>query len=252
MKKIIVFIFFILLLVINSTPNAFSKNSSHTILTAQQILKEKGYDPGKPDGIFGGMTRSALKKYQNDSNVSVTGELDKDTLRTLGINVNNDAEVSLYSLPEEWNELPVACKRGGGKTTDKVPYLVWYKNGTGHPCTVNNFSLFFNNKKGKVKWFKGKKENQAGLIYQGDESSAKFLFTKEETVNGTVPIDLSGSEPLQDAIHNTPADILKTISVIELTDVYLGSSEEIKTNATRGVLPAMLVNIIQNTCNGPQ
>ena len=47
--------------------------------TAQTALMYLGIDPGGIDGIHGGLTRSALMRFQEQSGLSETGELDKET-----------------------------------------------------------------------------------------------------------------------------------------------------------------------------
>jgi hypothetical protein len=53
------------------------------ILKAQQQLQTLGYQLGTPDGTIGPRTVSALKKFQSDHSLSVTGKLDQKTLDTL-------------------------------------------------------------------------------------------------------------------------------------------------------------------------
>ena len=50
---------------------------------AQEILNIKGYECGKPDGIMGQRTRKALKDYQKDHNLCVTGNLTVETAMSL-------------------------------------------------------------------------------------------------------------------------------------------------------------------------
>ena len=44
---------------------------------AQEVLLEKGYDPGVADGLMGRKTRSAIMEFQQDKDLIVTGELDR-------------------------------------------------------------------------------------------------------------------------------------------------------------------------------
>lgn len=50
---------------------------------AQQTLWDRGYYPGPIDGIVGSQTRTAIRHYQRDENLPVTGWLDADTARRL-------------------------------------------------------------------------------------------------------------------------------------------------------------------------
>ena len=53
----------------------------------QKKLKELGYDPGSPDGIWGRNTTSALKSFQRDNGLPVTGKLDGHTRAKLMIKI---------------------------------------------------------------------------------------------------------------------------------------------------------------------
>lgn len=53
------------------------------VLEVQQILISKSYDPGPVDGVMGNKTSSALKDFQSDQNLSVTGEIDESTYASL-------------------------------------------------------------------------------------------------------------------------------------------------------------------------
>jgi photosystem II stability/assembly factor-like uncharacterized protein len=55
------------------------------ILRAQQALNAAGYHLGEPDGKPGPSTTAALKKFQADRHLPVTGRLDAITLGALGI-----------------------------------------------------------------------------------------------------------------------------------------------------------------------
>ena len=52
----------------------------------QRKLSELGFDPGAVDGVFGGRTKTAISKYQQSSQIPVTGAIDQETLSKLGIN----------------------------------------------------------------------------------------------------------------------------------------------------------------------
>jgi len=55
------------------------------VYQAQKALKVRGYDPGKPDGLWGKSTESAIKHFQVDNDLPVTGKLDEQTKAKLGI-----------------------------------------------------------------------------------------------------------------------------------------------------------------------
>ncbi len=56
-----------------------------TILEAQQALSGLGYNLGEPDGKAGAATTSAIKRFQTDRHLPVTGKLDVITLAALGV-----------------------------------------------------------------------------------------------------------------------------------------------------------------------
>jgi photosystem II stability/assembly factor-like uncharacterized protein len=52
---------------------------------AQQALNTAGYKVGVPDGLAGKQTIAALRKYQADHDLPVTGKIDDITLKSLGL-----------------------------------------------------------------------------------------------------------------------------------------------------------------------
>jgi hypothetical protein len=59
------------------------QGGSAALRQAQQRLNEKGYDAGTPDGGMGPRTASALRAFQTDSGLPVTGKLDAATSEAL-------------------------------------------------------------------------------------------------------------------------------------------------------------------------
>jgi photosystem II stability/assembly factor-like uncharacterized protein len=73
-----------------AAPTPASKRRSVTtpddsMLRAQEALLAAGYHLGEPDGKVGPATAAALKKFQGDRHLPVTGKLDAITLAALGI-----------------------------------------------------------------------------------------------------------------------------------------------------------------------
>lgn len=67
--------------------NTFSKNGC-----AQLSLRDLGYDPKGVDGIIGKNTIKAIKDFQNDYGLDLSGKLDKETMAYLlgdGFLINN-------------------------------------------------------------------------------------------------------------------------------------------------------------------
>jgi peptidoglycan hydrolase-like protein with peptidoglycan-binding domain len=59
--------------------------NDNDVKEVQQSLRDKGYSPGPIDGILGSRTRGALRQYQKDENLPVTGRLDGETAGKLGV-----------------------------------------------------------------------------------------------------------------------------------------------------------------------
>ena len=62
---------------------AASPQGSGDLQWAQQVLKEKGFDPGHPNGEMTSKTRAALSAYQRSVGLPATGELDEATTSRL-------------------------------------------------------------------------------------------------------------------------------------------------------------------------
>jgi hypothetical protein len=67
---------------------------SDTVRAEQQALKDKGFDPGPIDGVDGPRTRSALKDYQKQQNLTADGVAGPKTLASLGVNQGAGGEMS--------------------------------------------------------------------------------------------------------------------------------------------------------------
>ena len=81
---------------------------AETITQAQEALKAAGYHLGEPDGKPGPATTAAIKKFQGDRHLPVTGKLDSITLAALGVGKSSDpsaAERSDLILADAVNTL---------------------------------------------------------------------------------------------------------------------------------------------------
>lgn len=63
--------------------------ADETVRAVQTQLTQAGYYAGPVDGIFGPATRDAVAKYQNATQLNVTGSLSAETLRSLGLSQAN-------------------------------------------------------------------------------------------------------------------------------------------------------------------
>jgi peptidoglycan hydrolase-like protein with peptidoglycan-binding domain len=68
-----------------------SAQTATDVQRAQQALKQAGHDPGPVDGVMGAQTSAALKAYQKEQGLSVTGQFDAETAAKLGEGSNAPA-----------------------------------------------------------------------------------------------------------------------------------------------------------------
>ena len=112
------------------------KLSDDSVRRAQQALERAGYEIGTPDGQMGPRTVAAIKRFQTDRYLSVTGQLDETTLAALGVTSANGgsvlAHVAALTDPvnamasfagKSGNELLAATNSGLFRTSD--PALGW-------------------------------------------------------------------------------------------------------------------------------
>jgi membrane-bound lytic murein transglycosylase B len=59
--------------------------SRDNIISLQKALQQRGYEPGKPDGIMGPATRSAIRQFQTANNLVADGYPGEPVLAALGI-----------------------------------------------------------------------------------------------------------------------------------------------------------------------
>jgi peptidoglycan hydrolase-like protein with peptidoglycan-binding domain len=59
--------------------------SPEVVKQAQQKLAQKGYEVGAADGQLGPRTQEGVKKFQEQQNLTATGQLDRQTLAALGV-----------------------------------------------------------------------------------------------------------------------------------------------------------------------
>lgn len=62
-------------------------SEERTILIVQRKLKTLGLYHGTVDGLLGSKTNAAIRRYQVKKHLTITGELNEQTLRSLKITV---------------------------------------------------------------------------------------------------------------------------------------------------------------------
>ncbi len=65
-------------------------------LGIQRELDKRGYAPGPIDGIFGPRTQKALREFQANNRLAVTGTPTEETLDKLSIDTNRPDEEHIY------------------------------------------------------------------------------------------------------------------------------------------------------------
>ena len=80
-----------------SPTNRLMANVANTRIV-QAKLAELGYFSGDIDGKYDSRTVLAIKNYQTDNNLQVTGTLDQATTTALGVTDNTQANTDLYLL----------------------------------------------------------------------------------------------------------------------------------------------------------
>ncbi|HEX8489638.1 MAG TPA: YCF48-related protein [Chthoniobacterales bacterium] len=88
----------------SSTPRAQAASAAATrsndmTRRAQEALIAAGYDVGTPDGAAGTKTVTAIRKFQTDKGIPVSGKLDDATLTALGLGGGVQATTEAGKLP---------------------------------------------------------------------------------------------------------------------------------------------------------
>jgi peptidoglycan hydrolase-like protein with peptidoglycan-binding domain len=71
---------------VNSCPIAFLRQgvSGAAVIYLQQILRQRGFNPGAIDGSFGARTHTAVYRFQFSQDLPLTGGVDVETWQALG------------------------------------------------------------------------------------------------------------------------------------------------------------------------
>jgi peptidoglycan hydrolase-like protein with peptidoglycan-binding domain len=68
--------------------------SKSDIMKSEEALQAKGLNPGKVDGVADNETRAAVREFQKQNNLTVTGSMDDRTARLLGITLKQRSKQS--------------------------------------------------------------------------------------------------------------------------------------------------------------
>ncbi|MCP3677771.1 MAG: peptidoglycan-binding protein [Deltaproteobacteria bacterium] len=130
-----------------------------TIQETQKRLANRGLNPGPIDGLWGGRTERALKRFQKDSGLPATGRLDRATRKKLGLK-GSVIELLFYYSPD--------CTHGSWQS----PTITAFQKK--HPEVI-------------VTWRKGKelKRDERRLI-EGTEGNPVMAFHEGESIMSIV------------------------------------------------------------------
>jgi hypothetical protein len=97
---------------------------SANIKEMQQKLIDLGYQPGPVDGISGNKTINALKKFQQDYGLPVTGKADKETMNKLFQRTGSAKDTyHTPSTPKTTNSTPQAKSFKNSQNVESIPSL---------------------------------------------------------------------------------------------------------------------------------
>lgn len=192
-----------------------AESEDHDVYQVQKKLKELGYDPGSADGIWGKKTTSAVKSFQRNNGLPVTGQLDEQT-RTKLLNNKLPSQVSFINAIKKDDIITVKALIAAGadvNAKDKIgetPLHIAAVRGYQEITTLLIAQGANVNAKDEhgltplhaAAW-SGHKETVALLISNGSEINAKG----EDGVTPLHVSALSGSHKTMAFIINNGADI---------------------------------------------
>lgn len=88
------------------------------VKSAQEALKQKGFDPGAADGVMGPKTRAALKDFQKQEKLNETGRLDAETMSKLGVQAKADGAGTSPAASPQTESGPTSGPKAGGEPSD--------------------------------------------------------------------------------------------------------------------------------------
>jgi len=96
-------------------PQSSTQVSTDTVRRAQEALDRAGYEIGTADGQLGSRTVAAIKRFQTDHFLTVSGRLDAPTLSSLGVVSSSSAPTAghVASLTDPVNTLERFADRSG-------------------------------------------------------------------------------------------------------------------------------------------
>ena len=164
----------------------------------QKRLRELGYDPGPVDGIMGRKTTEAIKSFQTDNSLLVTGELNDATLKKLGIVKDVEESPSAEPTPKLQKETPP-------KDPPKIKCSFYN-------CTVENGLTDELIERIKKHFAENKRADRLILKNGADADLTKLPVLTE----GLIKLELRKSEDITDL---TPLAALTNLERLEIGDL---------------------------------
>ena len=114
---------------LSHTPIASAANLSkkEDIEKVQKSLIDKGFHPGRVDGVLGSRTRAGIREYQKSENLPVTGRLDAETAGKLGV----EPESIGGNFKGAGHEVSEGSKEAGHEVTEGKPLAAGKEFGKG-------------------------------------------------------------------------------------------------------------------------
>ena len=117
---------------------AYKKGSSgNTVAQIQQKLSDLGYYKGSIDGIYGSMTEKAVRNYQSAKGLTVDGIAGNNTLKSLGIKVQDS---SSYTNDVNLLARLISAEARGEPYSGQVAVGAVVLNRTKHPSFPSTIS----------------------------------------------------------------------------------------------------------------
>ncbi len=91
--------------------------ASEDIEAAQKILNARGFDPGLFTGTITPATSRALRKFQSQNHLKVTGQLDPSTQAALGVFVRVLESDPVLGVTQEAREAAIRGTKGAENET---------------------------------------------------------------------------------------------------------------------------------------
>ena len=70
---------------VGDSPSGTAQGDAEQVRAVQKALKDRGMHPGPVNGIMSRETQAAIRAFQKDQRITVTGQLDSQTREKLGV-----------------------------------------------------------------------------------------------------------------------------------------------------------------------